>query len=250
MKYRRTLPVGVMLLSALLPMYTLADANGQPPSPAAEVLPDSDVVIPGKSGKQTGELFNSLNPQVRQAGSGEQLPPGQIRAGEVRQNGIAQASSEHGGPMKPKSQGEDVYMDNISVQLAFTPNKAQIIDAQPASGTLPEEQYINGEYLYVVYDNGAVVYAGTFNDPLLEHTLARSHEEVHNRKMSEGEITIRVPSSLLDAKNNAAYMQIYELGSDVSQGEILSVETAQDIADRSTAFGNSISVARIKAKLH
>ncbi len=250
MKYRRSLPVGVMLLSALVPMYTMADANGNPPTQASEILPQEDVVVPGKSGKQTGALQIHGLVQKSISGEGEQLPPGQIRAGEVRQNGIVHASGDHSGPMKLKSQSEEVAMDNLSVQLAFTPNNAQIVDAQSASGTLPEEQYINGEYLYVVYDNNAVVYAGTFNDPLLEHTLARSHEEVHNRKMSEGNITVRLPASVLDAKNKAAYIQIYALGSDVSQGEILSVETAQDIADRSTAFGNAISVARIKAKLH
>lgn len=254
MKYRRSIPVGAVLLSVLLPMHVMAgdnaDDNGQGISSVAEVLPDSDIEIPGNAGKQTGALQNHFVPEPSHSGVGKQLPPGQIRAGEVRKNGMVHAPDDHGSPMKPKPFDEDVVMDNISVQLAFTPNNVQVVDARAASGTLPEEQFVNGEYLYVVYENNEVVYADTFNDPLLEHTLARNNDEVHHGRMSEGNITVRVPSSVVDAKNKAAYMQIYVLGSDVSQEEILNVETAQEIADRSIAFGNSISVARIKAKLH
>lgn len=250
MRHSGHLPIGILILSTLTPALVNAEVNGQPHTPnAIDTLPDRDIEIRGNSGLQTVAIDTGFLPQNSITGSTEQLPPGQILAGEVRQNGVHPSPPDHNGPMVPRNQDQPITMDNVSVQLGFTPNNIQVIAAMEASGHLPAEEYINGKYLYVIYENKKVLYAGTFNDPLLEHSLARSQKEVHQRKMSEGSITIRIPASVLTVGNDATYLQVFELGSDVQQTEILSRETAQDIADRSTPFGSSIPVARIKAKL-
>lgn len=251
MRYGVHLPVGVFILSALSPALINADVNGVPPSrtvDSTDPLPDNDVEIRGNSARQTGLVDTGFLPQRSIAGSGQQLPPEKIRAGEVRQGEGARVPSGHGGPMVPKKETQSV-MDNVSVQLAFTPNSVRVLAARAASGTLPAEQYVNGEYLYVIYENNEVLYAGTFNDPLLEHALARAPEEVHQRRLSEGSMTIRVPSSVLVSGKSAAYLHVFALGPGVQQTEILNKVSAQDIAGRSTALGDAIPVARIRAKL-
>ncbi len=253
MRHGGHLPIGILILSTLSPTLAGADVNG-PPSGSqsampAQTLPDADVEIRGSTARQTDAVDTGFVPQKGVSGSAEQLPPGQIRAGEVRQNGITRIPPDHAAPMAPREPDLPVTMGNVSVQLRFTPNSVQVIAAQEASGTLPAEEYINGKYLYVAYENGEVLYAGTFNDPLLEHSLARSQKEVHQRKMSEGGLTIRIPASVLAAENRDAYLQVFELGADIQQTEILSKGSAQSIAERSIPFGSPIPVARIKAKL-